>query len=72
MDIEVIKKGITNPAMRELVDAILQTVQEVKSGKKSHNQGLAELSGYKQVVQIMALEVLRHRLPVQGFIGRSE
>lgn len=54
--------------MRELAEAILQTVEDVKTGKKQHTQGLTELSGYKQVVQIMALEVMRHRLPVQGVL----
>lgn len=71
MNIQTIKEGITNPAMKELVEAILQTVEDVKSGKKSHNQGLTELSGYKQVVQIMALEVMRHRIPVTGFLEAS-
>lgn len=68
MNIQIIKSGISNPAMRELAEAILQTVEDVKTGKKQHTQGLTELSGYKQVVQIMALEVMRHRLPVQGVL----
>lgn len=72
MDISVVKAGISNPAMREPVEAILQTVEDVKSGKKPHNQGLTELAGYKQVVQVMALEVMRHRLPVGQFLANGQ
>lgn len=65
MNIQVIKDEINNPALKELASAILETVEAVKDGKKEYNQALAELAGFKQVIQIMALEVMRKRLPLQ-------
>lgn len=57
MNIELIKKELASPAHKELAGAILQVVEEIKSGKKDYYQGLAQLAGYKQVIQLMALEL---------------
>lgn len=69
MDIELVKKDIANPAHRELAGAILETIEEIKSGKKGYNQGMTELAGYKQIIQLMALEVMRTKVRTD-MIGR--
>lgn len=66
MDITKVTNEISSPALKELAQEILGTVDSIKTGKKKHMEGLAELNGYKQVIQIMALEVMRHRLPIKG------
>jgi hypothetical protein len=64
VDLDLIKGEISSPAMQQLASQILDTVHQVKLGKKNYKQGLVELSGYKQVIQIMALEIMRRKVPV--------
>lgn len=61
--IDLIEGEISSPALKRLAHEILDTVNQVKTGQKDYKKGLVELSGYKQVLQIMALEVMRKRLP---------
>lgn len=65
LDVTVIQAEIQNPALKALAGEILDTVSRVKNGKTDYKEGVTELSGYKQILQIMALEVMRHRLPVR-------
>lgn len=66
MNIEIIKDELSNKAYKELVEAILETVLEVKSGKKKYHQGIVELSGYKQIIQLMALEMMKAKVQING------
>lgn len=62
MDVTKVTDEIKNPALKLLAKEILETVDKVKSGTKDYKQGMVELQGYKQVIQIMALEVMRRRI----------
>ena len=69
MDVSKITNEISSPALKELATCILKTVEDVRSGKTDYQKGMTELSGYKQVIQIMALESMRFRLPMQPSIS---
>lgn len=64
MDVKIIQNEISNPGLKALAMEVLDTVKLVKTGKKGYRQGLVELQGYKQIIQIMALEAMRKRIPM--------
>lgn len=62
---DTIVNELTNTGYRGLATEILDTVSKVKLGSINYKQGLVELAGYKQVVQLLALEMMRRRLPAK-------
>lgn len=62
MNAEDIVNELTNVSYRHLATEILDTINKVKNGTKNYKQGMVELQGYKQVIQLIALEMMRNRV----------
>lgn len=66
VDIDIISKEISSPALRQVADMVIKTLNDSVEGRLDYIQANVRLRSCKTIVQIIALERLRPQLPHDG------
>ena len=57
MNTKVILSGLKSPAYQEVANTLCDIVERVKQKTITYKQGLAEIAGFKHIIQLYALDL---------------